>query len=175
MKNILVIGHGQHGKDTVAEFIEKYTGYSFMSSSMAACEYFLYDKLKDIYSYNSLSECFIDRHNHRTLWHDEIEAYNTPDRTRLARQILKTNEIYVGMRNSKEYYACKEQKIFDAVIGVYDPRKPIEPEKSFNIDMWRECDFVIMNNTTLQDLEDRVRVFCKMLEPVGEYNERYYI
>lgn len=168
MSKILVLGHGRHGKDTVAEFINKHTGMSFKSSSLAAAEIFLYDALKGQYDYQSFEECFNDRHtqygpiNMRQIWHEMISEYNTPDKAKLAEEILKHNDMYVGMRSDAECQASIEKGLFDYIIGVYDPRKPLEPKESFNIDMWSVCDFIIMNNSTLDVLEKRVKTFCSI-------------
>ena len=43
--NILIIGHARHGKDTVAEFLEEIFGLTFMSSSQAAADIFIYEVL----------------------------------------------------------------------------------------------------------------------------------
>jgi hypothetical protein len=169
-KKILLLGHGRHGKDTVAEFINKYTGMNFKSSSLAAAEIFLFDDLKEQYGYETFEECFNDRHtqygdyNMRDIWHRKIAEYNTPDKAKLASEILIENDMYVGMRSDEECQASIEKGLFDYIIGVYDPRKPLEPNTSFNIDMWTVCNFIIMNNSTLDVLEDRVKVFSQVIK-----------
>lgn len=152
----------QHGKDTVAEIIKEWFGYTFKSSSVAASEIFLYDTLKDKYGYNTPQECFEDRVNHRSEWHNLICEYNLSDKARLAKIIMKQADIYVGMRSDVEAQECLKQKVFDMVIGVYDPRKPLEPESSFNIDLWKTSDIIIPNAGTLEDLRRKV----KLLDPV---------
>jgi hypothetical protein len=167
---ILVLGHGRHGKDTVGEMINKHTGLTFKSSSLAAAEIFLFDDLKEEYGYETFEECFNDRHtqygdyNMRQIWHEKIAEYNTPDKARLAREILKQNDMYLGMRSDDEIQASIKGSLFDWVIGVYDYRKPLEPKESFNIDMWAVSDFVIMNNSTLEVLEQRVKAFCGVIK-----------
>lgn len=169
-KKILLIGHGRHGKDTVAEMINKHTGLTFKSSSLAAAEIFLYEDLKNEYNYQSPEECFNDRHtdmgtyNMRDVWHQKISEYNTPDKSKLASKILEENDIYVGMRSNDEYKACLDAGLFDLIIAVLDPRKPLEPNTSFNIDVWEACDFVIMNNGDLELLDKRVKMLCEMLK-----------
>jgi len=153
---LLIIGHARHGKDTVAEMINKEHGYKFKSSSEAAAEIFLYDKLKEQYGYETFQECFEDRMNHRQEWYEAIVTYNTPDKVRLAREIMEDNDIYVGMRDNDEIMACLKDNIFDLIIGVYDPRKPFEDSTSFNIDMWHLADVVIPNAGTLEDLRIKV-------------------
>ena len=89
--NLLVIGHGRHGKDEVAEIFQRLYGLTFKSSSQAAADIFLYDKLKKEFGYSSPEECYTDRHNKRARWHQEISQYNTPDKSRLAKDIMKNN------------------------------------------------------------------------------------
>jgi hypothetical protein len=161
MKKLLIIGHARHGKDTVAEYLRELFGYNFESSSQAASRIFLYEALKGKYGYQSPEECFEDRVNHRQEWHDLICAYNAIDPVRLAKDILKTSNVYVGMRSDREVEAAIEQRIFDYVIGVYDYRKPEEDKDSFNINMWEKADIIIPNSSTLQKLKERVN----MLKP----------
>lgn len=153
---LLIIGHARHGKDTLAQYISEATGLTFKSSSQAASEIFLYDALKEKYGYQTPEECFEDRVNHRAEWHDLICEFNKDDKAALAKEILKRDDIYVGMRSSAEIEECLAQNLFDYVIGVYDPRKPHEPTDSFDIDLWRDADFIIPNGGDLDDLSDKV-------------------
>jgi hypothetical protein len=60
------------------------------------------------------------------------------------------------MRSNEEVAECRKQGIFDFVIGVYNPREALEPETSFNIDIWNCADVVIPNAGTLADLRKKV-------------------
>jgi len=160
---LLIIGHMRHGKDTVAEMIEKNTGMSFKSSSEMAAEIFIYDELKDKYKYSSFMECFEDRMAHRAEWYELIKDYNKDDRAKLAKKILEKNDMYVGMREQQEIDKCIEDGIFDLIIGVFDPRKPLESKSSFNIDLWKSSDIIIPNNNSLEDLRTRINKFCLQL------------
>jgi hypothetical protein len=162
-KKIVLIGHCRHGKDTVAEMLYDMFDYSFESSSMAAARIFLYDTLKDKYGYKNPVECFEDRVNHRSEWFDMICEYNREDKARLAKDIMALSDIYVGMRSNAELEACLSQGVFDLVIGVYNPNKPLEPKESFDIDFWNKCDVVIPNGGTLDDLRRRVKLLGLLL------------
>ena len=153
---LLIIGHARHGKDTLAQYISEATGLTFKSSSQAASEIFLYDALKDKYGYKTPEECFEDRVNRRAEWHNLICEFNKDDKAALAKEILKHDDIYVGMRSSAEIEECLTQNLFDYVIGIYDPRKPLEPADSFNIDLWKDANFIIPNGGDLNDLSDKV-------------------
>lgn len=150
----LILGHGGHGKDTVAQMISSRFGATFISSSEKASELFIYDALKEKYGYKSNLECFNDRHNHRDEWHDLICEYNKDNPSRLCEIILSECDMYVGMRDNREFEKAKT--LFWWKIGIYDPRKPLESKDSFNIDFWNACDFIIPNDSTLEILESKV-------------------
>lgn len=153
---LLIIGHARHGKDTVAEFLKELSGMNFESSSVAASRIFLFDALKEKYGYETPEQCFEDRVNHRKEWHDLIVEFNKDDKARLAKEIMKTSSMYVGMRSNVECEECLRQGLFDVVIGVFNPNKPLEPQESFDIDMWEKADYVIWNDGSLEDLKKEV-------------------
>ena len=159
---LLVIGHMRHGKDTVAEMIEEHTGMSFKSSSEMAAEIFIYDELKGKYGYSSFLECFEDRMNHRAEWHDLIKNYNNPDKAKLAKEILRHNDMYVGMRSQAEIDKCIEDGVFDMIIGVFDPEKPLEPKDSFDIDLFTSSDIIIPTGD-LETVRGKVKKLCDYL------------
>ena len=156
MKKLLIIGSARHGKDTTAEFLKDLYGYDFKSSSQAAADIFLYDLLKDKYGYKTSEECFEDRVNRRAEWYDAICEYNREDKARLAKEILKTSNVYVGMRDPDEIEECIKQGLFDFIIGVYNPRIPEEDKSSFRINIWEKSDVVLPNAGTLDDLKKKV-------------------
>lgn len=155
---ILILGDARHGKDTVAGFLNEDYGYTFASSSEKALDIFLYDILNTKYGleYSSKQEAYLDRVNHRDKWYNEIVEYNKDDPARLAKQILETSDIYVGMRSFEELLECKKSKVFDLYLGVFDPRKPRESSKSNTIDVLTDSQVVVINNGTLQHLRNNV-------------------
>jgi len=156
---LLIIGHMRHGKDTVAEMIQEFTGMSFKSSSEKAAEIFIYDELKVKYGYSSFMECFEDRMNHRAEWHNLIKDYNKFDKAQLAKDILKENDMYVGMRSQVEIDKCIIDDVFDMIIGVFDPTKPLEPKDSFDIDLFRSSDIIIPTGD-LKLVKEKVKKLC---------------
>jgi dephospho-CoA kinase len=155
--NILIIGHARHGKDTVAEFFHDNFGMKYTSSSLACAKIFIYDALKDKYGYTSFDECYADRVSHREEWYNMIVNYNKFDKTRLAKEILRSGvSCYVGMRDRDEILACREDKVFDLVIWVdASERLPLESDGSFNISK-DLADFIIDNNQNLKSLESKL-------------------
>jgi len=141
---LLIIGHGRHGKDTVAQMISDCTGLTFESSSKSAAKIFIYDKLQNKYNYKNFNECYEDRVNHRAEWHNLICEYNRDNKSKLAKKITSLNDMYVGMRSNEEIEKCIKDNIFDYIIGVFDPKKPLEPKDSFNIDLFEKSDIIFI-------------------------------
>ena len=150
---ILIIGHGRHGKDTVAEILRDYHGYKFTSSSMF-CARFVRKEMDDMgIFYDSLEECYADRHNHRAIWFDKITEYNRVDATRTSTEMLTSGyDLYVGMRSRREYDACMLANVFDHVIWVdRSDHLPIEPPQSMQLTE-EDAHFVIYNNGNMCQL-----------------------
>lgn len=160
---ILIIGHMRSGKDTLAELFQEHFGLTFMSSSKASTEFFLYDQLKDKYGYNSPEECFNDRVNRRDEWYLAICDYNKDNRARLANDILSKTDCYVGMRDKAEFDECVKQKLFDLIIWVdASKRLPLEPGTSFNINI-SDADIIVENNGTYEEFVEKVKRIGKLL------------
>lgn len=146
---ILILGHGRHGKDTVAEMLNNRAGLTFQSSSWAAAEKAVFPVLGPMYGYQSVLECFEDRANRRAEWKQLITEYNTPDKGRLCREILATSDCYVGMRCPLELAAVRH--LFGLILWV-DASKRLPPDPSMGIERDDNM-LVIDNNGDLQDLE----------------------
>lgn len=158
-KKIGIFGYARHGKDTVAEILADRMDYYFCSSSLFACEEAVYPYLAQKYGYRTPYECFEDRINHRAEWKDLITFYNKDDKSRLAKKLLVDNDIYVGMRCKDELQACIDQKVFDILIWVCDPRKPVESVDSCTIRYEDfDWDFIIPNQASLEYLHEQVNL-----------------
>lgn len=152
---LLIIGSMRHGKDTLAEILHEHYGLKFISSSQACADIFIYDELKDKYGYKTPEECFNDRVNHRQEWYELICDYNKDDKARLAKEILKYNNTYVGMRDSGEIKECLRQGLFDLVIWVdASGRLPLEESNSFNITK-SDADIVVENNDSFEEFKEK--------------------
>lgn len=154
---VLIIGPARFGKDTMAEILEDNFHFTFESSSVAAARIFIYDELKDKYGYETFEECFEDRVNHRPEWYNLICEYNKDDKMRLAKEILKHSDCYVGMR---DYFELEEAKdLFDIIVWVdAEKRLPLESQSSMTCTR-SQAHVVIDNNTTLEDFKWRVLHF----------------
>lgn len=159
---ILILGHARHGKDTAAELLvrlcqEVHIDISFASSSEFAAEKVVYPTMP---YYSNWQECYADRGNHRTHWFNMIRYYNKEDKTRLAKEILKENDIYVGMRNIEEFEACMEACMFNYVLWIDAfERVGLESINSLNIKKDPTSMHIIYNNTDEAGLTSSLRAF----------------
>ena len=163
---LLILGYGGHGKDTVAEILRDEYSFQFQSSSMFCANETIYPNW-GCAVYNSLEDMYADRRNNRELWARMIEAYNTPDKTKTARTMIKQGaDMYVGMRAIEEFEACKRAKIFDHVIWVdRSELLPAEEKTSMSIRPHNIGDFFLLdNNGSLKYLSGQVR---KLLHVIG--------
>lgn len=146
LPRLIVVGYGRHGKDTVCELLRDNHNYTFESSSKFCSKHFIFNELKDKYGYTTEEECYADRHNHRAEWYNLISGFCDPDAAKLGKAIFSEYDIYCGLRNKREFYAMKNQGIFDYAIWV-DRSDHVEPEAkdSMSIEPWM-TDYVIDNN-----------------------------
>jgi hypothetical protein len=163
MTKLIIIGHAQHGKDTVAEILLGKYGVPFESSSEAACRLFMFDALKGHFGYDSQRQCFEDRVNHRDAWGDGIAKYNEPDPTKLARGIFADSDVYCGMRRERELNAVMAAGLADFIVWVdASKRKPLEPETSMQLHTYH-ADWMIDNNGPEEDLERHIDKMASVL------------
>lgn len=154
---LLVLGYARHGKDTVAEMLRDDHGFSFQSSSHFLAEVCVRPYLAEQgITYPDLEACYTDRVNHRAAWHDAICAYNQDDQARLAKEILKVADCYVGMRCPIQYGASKD--LFDEILWVDASGRglPPEPRSSMGIEFNPKQMIFLDNSGSLTDLRKRV-------------------
>lgn len=165
MHNVIIFGHKQHGKDTACEYLEAKYGVSFASSSLFACQLFLFEQMrKEGHSYETIEECFADRVNHRKYWYEAIRDYNTPDKTRLGTKLFSKNDVYCGIRDLEEFQALKAAGMVRLAIFI-DASGRLEKEdpESMKMDI-EDADIVITNNGTLEEFYDKLDRLYAMLK-----------
>lgn len=167
----MIVGYGRHGKDTVCSILKEQYNYSFQSSSMFCAELFIYNTLKDSHGYNSVEDCYADRHNHRSLWYNLIKDYNSKDPTLLGRNLYSQYDIYCGLRNSAEFHGLRNCGAFDYSIWV-DRSEHLPPESSDSITIqpWM-TDYTIDNNGSLELLHHNTISLMSMLLKKQNKNE----
>lgn len=156
-KRILIIGHGKHGKDTVAEMLRDHYGIRFMSSSRFAIDRAVWPLVKDTGVWKSADDLYNDRANHRDMLFHAIRAYNLVPGPSLAEQMFSEGyDCYVGMRSRDEFE--KSRKDFRFVVWV-DASRRCPPEPGTSMELRREdADLVIDNNYGLEGLKVEVEL-----------------
>ncbi len=159
---LFVIGHGRHGKDTVAEFVQKNYGLTFESSSMFCAEHVVTPWLEKMgITYDSLEECYEDRVNHRMDWYAAIRAYNEADESRLSTAIFAKYDMYVGVRSRVEFLASKH--LCDLSIWVESSKRWPAMDPSCKI-LRGDCDVIVDNDGTIAELYARLtRLFDRLI------------
>ena len=164
---LLIIGHGRHGKDTVAEMITETMGLKFTSSSMFVAEECIWE-FWGKERYDNFQAMYDDRSNYRKTWADLISAYNTPDKTKTAATMLNRGfDMYVGMRKQNELGACLNAKLFDHIIWV-DACNRLPKEHKDSMDLAdTHADLFIDNNGSIDQLPKFIDALQKMLHDEG--------
>ena len=123
MKNketkVLIVGHGRHGKDTLAGLINLEMGLKFRGSSQVAAAEVIYPLMSNFYT--SPEDAFERRHENRELWRALISDYNREDPTRLSRLVCANGHGYTGLRDKTEVISCIKQGVFTHVIWIERP------------------------------------------------------
>lgn len=164
--NVLVLGHGRHGKDEFAARLAMRIGIKFASSSQFACERVVFPWFQQFFPnhYENPEECFNDRQNWRALWHLLICEYNSEDKTRLTREIMIENNAYVGMRAADELEACMNANIFTHVFWI-DAGDRVEAEdvSSCSVEYDYETMCLVDNSGDFEQLQEEVELVADML------------
>lgn len=160
---LFVVGHGRHGKDTVAEFVQENYGLTFESSSMFCAEHVVRPHMESLgVAYKSLEDCYDDRSNHRIEWYNAIRAYNKDNESRLSSAIFDKYDMYVGIRSRVEFLASKH--LSDLSIWVEAAERVTVEDPTCKI-FPGDCDIIVDNNGTELGLHQRLTRLFDLLRP----------
>lgn len=153
---ILILGYARHGKDTVADLLQKQFGIKYTSTSLCISNILTFSVLQNKYQYATAEECYADRHQHREEWFSTIRKYNQNDKTKLARSVLQLSDCYVGMRDKEAVIECKRKNVFDIVVWV-DAKKRLPRESLSSCTVTPNlADVIVDNNGTPEMLLQEV-------------------
>ena len=152
MTKVLVIGHAQHGKDTVKNYLGERCGLEVKSVSLLAVHLFIYEALAPKYQYLTYEQCFNDRDGKRQEWADEFEKYCGDDKARFVRGALTYTDVYAGIRDRDQFEAARP--LFDMVLWVdAHKRKPLEPTLEL---VESDSDWILDNNHSAEYLYSQI-------------------
>ena len=161
----IIAGFKRHGKDEMALYINKHYDLTSKSSSWFACEKFIFNRMKDLYGYETPLECYNDRDNHRVLWYQYICDYNKENKAQLGIDIFSEADFYVGIRDKDELEGIKKHFPNLTVVWV-DAIERKEPENSDSMNVTiDDADIVIDNNGSLGAFYLRIDQFMEQNFP----------
>ena len=159
---LLICGHAQHGKDSVADLLCDFNAYTASSSSFFVIKKLEKQMCKDL-GLSTAAEVYEKRSLHRQYLYEIIRDYNSPDKARLSKEILNEHQIYVGMRDLEEFNASKHLYDLKVWVDASGRGVPLEPITSFNIPK-DEFDVIIENNGTYDQLVYKVARLANSLQ-----------
>jgi len=167
--NLCVIGHGRHGKDTVAEYIsELWPGFTYAYGTSWYAKDIVCDKFfagsPDLRAAYNTEIFWQDRHAHRKFWFDTIRDYNATDNgVALYKDCLREQNILTGIRKASELYELKKQGIVDCTLWVERDGWPLEAIETMELDKC-DADFTIENDGTLVSLREKISRMSRIFQ-----------
>lgn len=151
---LVILGHGDHGKDTVAKLIAELYDFKYVDATHIACEHMIWPLMRDIYG-GHFQHCIQDRANNRELWARLIKSHLIEDPLSLAKPVFEEGDIYAGIRAKIEYVATKKE--FDIVTIWVDASKRVAKEDESSTTVTQKmADYTIDNNGSEDYLREQV-------------------
>lgn len=153
---IAILGLGRVGKDTAGAYIGNHSSLRYMgSTSNIICP--IIAKHLGI----SEKEAWTTRHDgdNRMFWYNFCNEYRRDDPTKLARISLEVSDMVVGLRDKREFDACKEAGLFDLTIWINRDVAP-DPTVTFRRE---DCDVIIDNTGSFEQYYHKLDRLIKVL------------
>ena len=159
---ILILGHANHGKDTVA----KYLAQEFNLVNSSATDYLATHFVFPVWGYKhyaNVHSMLEDKDNHRLKWASIVNQINRKDKLFLCKQVMFTSDIYSGMRNQKEYIQAVKENIFDYILFVSAGDR-LPTENSMNIVYDSRYMHIVDNSLGLPNLRNNLKPIIKLMK-----------
>jgi hypothetical protein len=151
---IMVLGHKDHGKTTVANMLHTKFGFAYKDSTQRVLEITQkYIEARPLYpiSKSAFLRKYKDNKNSvRDVLKEALTSYTQSNPAKLIKQQYEVCDVYAGLRSSVEYQAAKD--IIDFTFWVQDPRKE-ENDPTMDIVFDPDTMIHINNNGSLLQLE----------------------
>lgn len=155
-KKILFVGHGQAGKDTACEYLEKITGLINAGTTSKYLAKYVASELNI-----SIEEAYNRRRESeemRIFWYEIGNKVRKDNPALLVREAFNYGDISGGVRDIEEILAVKKEKICDIIVWIENKRVKKDPTLNFNS---KEADIVIENNWSLEEFYERIERLAK--------------
>lgn len=143
--NLLIVGHGRGGKDTVAQFLHGRGNLRCAGSFSWFALPFIAAALKE-----PEQKCWEERHAKRQFWFEFCNALRANDPLFLARRALQKGNVVTGLRDRVEMDAAKASGLFSAILWVERPGIPVDPTVKFTRE---DATDMLINDGSLEELE----------------------
>jgi hypothetical protein len=159
---IMVLGHKNHGKTTVANMLEYKFNFPFVDTTnyvINITRSFIYNNenpnVRDTKTVADFDHKLVtDKDSVRDLMKCALNEYTKDDPIRFIREQLTRSDVYAGCRSSIQYNAAKE--LIDLVLWVRDDRQE-ENDPTMDI-QFDENEMILLNNSgTLLQLERNLK------------------
>lgn len=150
---IMLVGHGRCGKDTSGEYLASVTGLRFAGTTSKYLAKYVARQLG-----RDEADVYQTRHADRDTWHRIGKQVRASNPGVLIRESLADGQIIGGVRDHEEIVYAKS--VVDLIIWVDNNRVPIDQTVEFTS---RECDVVIQNHWSLDELHHRLDRLAKSL------------
>lgn len=185
---ILILGHKEHGKTTLANLLAKY-GFDFKDTSDLNVERFCEEQVlaNMVYTANNhvvttdsvtrrarkelAAKIKANKDEYRVALFNSLRAFTKDEPTKFVDFVLQKSDIYCGMRSLVELKASTHK--FDYIFVIKDNNKPNEAKESFDAaeyvfsDEFLSLPNVIGISATATEHALRVKVeahACRMLD-----------
>lgn len=152
---LAILGYGRTGKDTVGKWLHEHTPlrYSGSTSNVICAEI---AKAKGI----TEEEAWRTRHEDRIFWYNFCNEFRKDDPALLARTLLQSSDLVIGLRDRLELKACRKEKLFDLAIWL-ERYVTTDPTVTFTA---ADCDLIVTNNGTLEELYEKLTRITSVLK-----------
>ena len=151
---VLLVGHGQAGKDEAGNWLQnncncKYGGSTsvFLTRHVAAV------------TGEPEEQCYVNRRQNRELWWRVGRQLRDNDPGCLVREALAQGNVIAGVRDKCEVVTARSQGLVDVIVWIENPRVLADPTVEFTAS---DCDLVILNDQDLKTFHERLRTFAKL-------------
>lgn len=151
---IMVLGHKDHGKTTVAEMLQSKFGFRFTDTTeqlMQIARHYVQNTPSCGLNWVTFAEHYNKNKDLvRPLMKTALQQYTKNDPARFIKEQYEKCDVYAGCRSSTEYKAAKG--VIDFTFWVQDPRKE-ENDPTMDIVFDPDTMIHINNNGSLLQLE----------------------
>jgi hypothetical protein len=179
-KKLCIVGHGRHGKDTIADWFDEWTDLVhpgslswFLATAMVGRREFPpgFDAKVlaiEVDPFSVVRRLWNRRHDDREFW----KAYGTRLREREPGILIKTalghGDMVVGCRDKAEIDYLRSENLVDLIIWVERAGFEKDPTIEFGPEV---ADIVILNDTDVAGLTNKVERLAKF---AGIFTRRNY-